>query len=181
MNFHDGVERCRPDRVSDETGHSRNTAKLSVGSHAITVVYGSVGNFASATSAVLAQTVKQAASASVLTSSALNASFGKTVTLTATIGVVAPGAGSPTGTVTFKEGSTVLATVTLVKGVAVFSTANLAKGKHTITAVYGGDLDFAASTSMSLIETIVGSCGSGRRNLIGRPRRNFVDGPMGDG
>ena len=33
-----------------------------------------------------------------------------------------PGAGMPSGTVTFKDGSTVLGTVTLINGVASFTT-----------------------------------------------------------
>jgi Bacterial Ig-like domain (group 3) len=52
-----------------------------------------------------------------------------------------------TGTVTFKSGSATLGSAALVDGTATFSTSALAVGKHTITAVYGGNIDLAGSTS----------------------------------
>jgi len=65
--------------------------------------------------------------------------FGQTVTLDATISVVSPGTGVPTGTVTFEEGSTTLGTATLTDGVAELSTTPSAAGAETITIAYGGD------------------------------------------
>jgi len=64
-----------------------------------------------------------------------DSSYGQLVTFTAT---VTSGAGTPTGTVTFKDGATVLGSpVTLnSSGVAIDSTATLAVGLHTITASY---------------------------------------------
>ncbi|HKI16621.1 MAG TPA: MBG domain-containing protein, partial [Isosphaeraceae bacterium] len=65
--------------------------------------------------------------------------FGQTVTLEATVSVVSPGTGVPSGTVTFEEGSTTLDTETLSDGVAEFSTKPSAAGAETITITYGGD------------------------------------------
>ncbi len=65
--------------------------------------------------------------------------FGQPVTLDATVSVVSPGTGVPTGTVTFKEGSTTLGTATLTDGVAELATSQLTAGDQTITIVYGGD------------------------------------------
>jgi len=59
-----------------------------------------------------------------------------------------------TGTVTFKDGATVLATRTLSSGTATFTTSTLAVGKHSITAVYGGDADLTGSTSKVLTQTV---------------------------
>jgi titin len=59
-----------------------------------------------------------------------------------------------TGTVTFKDGATVLATRTLSSGKATFTTSTLAVGKHSITAVYGGDADLTGSTSKVLTQTV---------------------------
>jgi len=59
-----------------------------------------------------------------------------------------------TGTVTFKDGTTVLATRTLSSGTATFTTSTLAVGKHSITAVYGGDADLTGSTSKVLTQTV---------------------------
>ena len=74
------------------------------------------------------------------------ASSGESVTLTATVGAVAPGSGTPTGTVTFSQGSTTLGTGTLDSGTATLSTSTLAVGNDTITASYSGATNFAASS-----------------------------------
>jgi hypothetical protein len=76
---------------------------------------------------------------------------GNSVTLTAVVTVIAPGAGVPTGVVTFKDGTTVLGTGTLqvVGGVtrATLRTTFAKVGRHLITAVYEDDLGFAGSTA----------------------------------
>jgi hypothetical protein len=70
------------------------------------------------------------------------------VILTATVAPVAPGAGTPTGTVTFMEGNKILGTATLdANGQATLFLFSLPSGQHTITAIYGGDGDFTGSTS----------------------------------
>src|SRR5271157_697700 len=65
--------------------------------------------------------------------------FGQTVTLDATVSVVSPGTGVPTGTVTFELGSKPLGTETLTDGAAEFSTKPSAAGAETITIIYSGD------------------------------------------
>ncbi|MDV9203194.1 Ig-like domain-containing protein, partial [Streptomyces sp. Wh19] len=60
---------------------------------------------------------------------------------------MAPGAGTPTGTVDFFDGATLLGTGTLSGGVATFTTSTLAIGTHPLTAVYNGDANFTSSTS----------------------------------
>jgi hypothetical protein len=66
----------------------------------------------------------------------------------------APTSGTPTGSVTFKDGTTVLGAKTLSSGKATLTTSALAVGNHSITAVYGGNADFAGSTSKVLIQTV---------------------------
>ena len=102
----------------------------------------------------LSQTVNQASSTTSVTSSANPSVFGQSVTFTAQVSAVSPGAGTPTGTVTFKDGSTTLGTGSLSAGTANFTTAALAVGSHSITAVYGGDTHFKTSTSPPLIQTV---------------------------
>jgi hypothetical protein len=80
--------------------------------------------------------------------------IGQSVTFTATVSVVAPGIGTPTGTVTFNDGATQLGIGTVSAGIATFTTSSLALGSHTITAVYGGDTNFAESTSPTLIQVV---------------------------
>ena len=79
---------------------------------------------------------------------------GQAVTFTATIAPVSPGSGTPTGNVTFDDGSTVLGTVTLNNGTASFTTSSLAVGTHSIKAVYAGDTNFKTSTSAVLKQVV---------------------------
>jgi hypothetical protein len=94
--------------------------------------------------------VKATTSTSVAAS--LNPSTYRTaVTFTAT---VASGSGTPTGSVTFKDGGSTLGTGTLSSGKATFKTLALKAGAHSITAVYGGSASFVGSTSSALKETV---------------------------
>jgi uncharacterized repeat protein (TIGR03803 family) len=61
---------------------------------------------------------------------------------------------NPTGTVTFRDGAKVLGAGALNKGRADYSTRSLSEGTHSITASYGGDTKYAASTSAPLIQTV---------------------------
>src|SRR2546429_193924 len=65
---------------------------------------------------------------------------GQPVPLTATAPAVAPGAGVPTGTVNFKDGSTVIgSSIPLnASGVATFTTSSLSSANHNLTALYNG-------------------------------------------
>jgi Bacterial Ig-like domain (group 3) len=67
---------------------------------------------------------------------------------------VSPGSGTPTGTVTFEDGSTVLGTANISAGTASFTTSSLSVGTHSIKAVYGGDTNFMASASAVLIQVV---------------------------
>ena len=132
-----------------------STAALTAGTHSITAQYLGDGNFSSSTFSPATVPVRMASTTTNLSSSASTSVFGQSVTFTATIGVVAPGAGVLTGSVTFKDGSTTLGTGTLNStGQATFATTTLAVGSHTITAVYGGDLNFSGSTSAALAQTV---------------------------
>lgn len=62
--------------------------------------------------------------------------------------------GIPTGTVQFIEGSTVVATGMVVGGVASGTYLSPAAGTHSITASYGGDADFNASSSQAVTTSV---------------------------
>jgi hypothetical protein len=130
------------------------TSSLATGSQSITAIYGADANFRTSRSAALTQTVNQDTTATKLTSSKNPSIYGQSVTFTATVTASAPGSGTPTGTVTFSDGTTVLATMSLSGGTASFSTATLSVGTHSITAVYHGDPNFTTSKSSIVKETI---------------------------
>jgi hypothetical protein len=90
--------------------------------------------------------------ATTLGSSANPSAAGQPVTFTAT--VTPTSAGTPTGTVTFKDGATTLGTVNLAGFAAAFTISTLATGSHQITAIYNGDANFAASTSPVLLQAV---------------------------
>ena len=90
------------------------------------------------------------AASSVTVASGFNPSgLGQSVTFTATV--------SPswtTGTVQFRDGSTVLGSSTLASGQATYSTSALSMGSHSITAVYSGNSNYNGSTSSALNQTV---------------------------
>jgi trimeric autotransporter adhesin len=87
----------------------------------------------------------------VLASSPPVPGVGMNVTLTAT---VTGQGGTPTGTVTFYNGSTSIGAGSLSNGVATLTTSFASAGTVTLTAVYGGDANFIGSTSAPLTETV---------------------------
>jgi hypothetical protein len=89
-----------------------------------------------------------------LKSSAATAKAGQPITFTATIHNSVPGAGTPGGTVAFKDGAKNFGFVHLNHGQAVFTTTNLSPGTHTITASYWGDGFFNPHVSSAVTEKI---------------------------
>jgi hypothetical protein len=67
---------------------------------------------------------------------------------------VASSGGTPTGNVTFMNGSIVLATKTLSGGTATFTTSSLTAGNYSITAVYAGGGSFTGSTSAPVAQVV---------------------------
>jgi hypothetical protein len=98
------------------------------------------------------------ASTTTLASSLPTATFGQSVTLTATV-TVAAGAAAPTGgIVEFWDGATYLGkgTLAVVSGAykATFTTTALSKGDHSITARFVGIGTYKISASDILSQTI---------------------------
>jgi Big-like domain-containing protein/Calx-beta domain-containing protein len=88
--------------------------------------------------------VSSASTSTVLSSSVNPSEFGQSVTFTATL---TSGAGTPTGTVQFKDGGVNMGAAQILNsgGVAQLTTSSLAAGTHTITANYSGDANFLTS------------------------------------
>ncbi len=77
--------------------------------------------------------------------------FRQPITLTATVHVTAPAAGSSTGTVSFYDGAVLLGTGPVASNQAAFTATQLKIGKHSFTAVYNGDGNFNASPSSPVV------------------------------
>jgi large repetitive protein len=133
------------------------TAALSVGVHSVTGVYNGSASYLTSTSAVLTETVNLGSTTTMVTSSADPTVSGQSVTYSATVAVVAPAVGAPTGRVNFEDGGVTIAgcgSKALASGTAACSTTYSIAGTHTITAIYSGDPSFATSTSPSLTQTV---------------------------
>ena len=122
-------------------------------------VDGKLGNGTTSTTATSAvDVVFGDASALPATSTSLSttpnpSTVGQSVTFTATV-TPTSGSGTPTGTVTFRDGNTVLGTASLSGGSASFSTSSLSSGSHSITADYPGNSSFSGSTSPVVTQAV---------------------------
>jgi hypothetical protein len=121
---------------------STSTSSLSAGTHQVSACYGGTSTLGSS-SDTKQQTVNQQATTTVVSSSVNPSISGQSVTFTA---AVSAAAGTPTGTVTFNNGSCGGADLAggpqpLVSGQASFSTSSLPGGGTvtTVFACYGGD------------------------------------------
>lgn len=111
-------------------------------------------------SAAALLTVNKASTTTQISSGANPSAFGDSVTFTATVSVVSPGAGTPAGTVTFRDGATILGTAALDgSGNSAVKVGGLSGGSHPVTASYGGDANFDTSSS-GVLDQVVNRVGS---------------------
>ena len=147
VTFMDGSTVLSTVPVSGNAASLATTA-LAAGTHLISAIYSGDSNFTGNNSAPVSQVVTQSTVSLV---SSLNPSLsGKAVSFTATVS----SAGTPTGTVKFFDGTTLLATVTLKSGIAKTTTAKLPAGSNAITAVYSGDSKNSSGTSAPLTQLV---------------------------
>ena len=119
---------------------------LVVGTNSIVALYSGDKNFASSESRAYQQVVNRAPSTTTVVASTQSATAGQPIKLTASVGK--RNGITPTGRVTFLDGKHPLGSSALnAGGQATLTVASLGVGRHTITAVYGGDATFAASSS----------------------------------
>ena len=128
------------------------TTALAVGSHSIKAAYAGDATFAASTSAALTQMVDLYPTTTMLAATPNPSAYGQSVALVANVSSSAPS--GPTGTVTFKYGSTTLGMATLIGGTASLATTKLALGSGSLTTTYNGDAQNGKSTSAVLLQTV---------------------------
>ncbi|MDX3099057.1 Ig-like domain repeat protein, partial [Streptomyces sp. ME19-03-3] len=107
----------------------------------------------------VAVSVVPATSTTVLAVSPNPSVCGQPLTLTATVSVVPPGTGMPSGSVTFFDGPTPLGTAMVVGNTATLPVPlGLGAGTHSLLAVYSGNSCVASSAGSAL--PTVGKAGS---------------------
>jgi hypothetical protein len=135
------------------------------------VVFGGTGVVPQ--SILLTGTAVQTATTITLASNMATPFVGQAITFTAT--VKPTGFGTPTGTVSFYDGTTAIGSSALAAGSASVTTT-LAAGAHIITAVYAGDASFTGNTSAALAPSVLdfnltlGTTASGSQTVVpGQP------------
>jgi hypothetical protein len=127
----------------------------SVGTHTVTAIYSGDFNYAASNNngVPLTLTVTKANTTTAAASSPATLLQFSAETITAT--VASTTTGTPTGTVNFYNGTTLLGTSSLnSSGVATFVSATLGVGSYSVTGVYSGDGNYATSTSLASAFTV---------------------------
>ena len=145
------------------------TSQLCAGEHEIAAHYDGDASF-SPSSATVQQRVRPADVSVVVESSANPSAAGEAVTFFAEVRSF--GSRTPTGSITFCLGRTVLETVALDgHGRASLAGPPLGVGSHAITAAYSGDIDFAPATA-GLTQSIRAVTAT---SILSRPNPSPVD------
>jgi sugar lactone lactonase YvrE len=157
---------------------------LAAGTYTLTATFTPSNSISYATApSNITLTVSKAVAAISLTSTSSTVAPGIPIVFTA---AVSSSVGTPTGSVSFSNGTSLLATVALSGGAASYSTSSLATGPDSITATYSGDNNFVASTSSGIVETVqdfdltlAPSPGGGTQTILpgGTAIYNFALGP----
>jgi hypothetical protein len=152
VSFYDGPNALGTRLLSG--GTAQLSVTLPVGSHHVVDYYSGDAAYTHSSDA-LDQTVNKAATSTSLASSANPSVYCQQVTLTGSTAVTAPGAGTLTGTTTFFDNGTSLGAAGLdSNGNAQVTAQFFTVGTHPLTASYGGDGNFLASTSARLSQVV---------------------------
>jgi Bacterial Ig-like domain (group 3) len=94
----------------------------------------------------------------VTTSSQNPSKAGQSVSFTTVVSPTVAGgvqlAGTPTGTVSFYDGGTLLGTAQAIGGKASLTTSGLKAGSHSIQAVYGGSGGYNPATGAVILQAV---------------------------
>jgi len=126
------------------------TSSLTVRTHTIKAAYNGDAKFKPSTGSVK-QIVVKYPTTTALSSSPNPSQSGQAVTFTTSVTSTGP---TPTGKVTFKDGTKSLGSRKLSGGAAALTTSRLAVGTHSITAEYLGDANNATGTSPVLYQVV---------------------------
>ena len=118
--------------------------------------YNGDANFSDSNSNTLTQIVQPSASQASVQSSENPSVFGDSVTFTATVAPSSSTSGlaTPTGQVTFYDGTKRACTETLSAGSASYTTSTLSIASHVISVQYSGDTNYLQTTSNTVTQTV---------------------------
>ena len=125
-----------------------------MGTGSVTAVYSGDTNDATSTSTGVNVSVGLDTTKTSLSAAPAIVVVGQALTLKTTVSVMAPGVGTPTGSVTFYDGATAIGTVPLSGDKASLPMTYTGPGSHSFTAVYSGDANDNTSTSAASAVTV---------------------------
>jgi hypothetical protein len=129
----------------DSTGAATlSYGALAAGTHSITARYAGDTNDSVSASPAISLVVTTIPTATALGASSTSGGSAQVTLVAAVVGTSGP---TPTGTVTFNDGTTVIGTATLNSSGVATLIPNLAASSYTIVAVYSGDSIHSSSTS----------------------------------
>jgi hypothetical protein len=130
---------------------------LAPGNHGIAAAYSGDTDDAPSNSASMTETIEQIATVTTLGSDVNPINAGATLRLTANVSL-APGAradGALTGSVSFRDGSTLLGTVAInSSGQAILAISTLSVGSHSLAASFTGNTNYSAGNSPAVSQTV---------------------------
>ncbi|MBC9726967.1 Ig-like domain repeat protein [Streptomyces sp. TRM68367] len=146
FQFGDGTTSVTAPLASGTATVTRPYTARSSGLFTVTATYLGSTSFAGS-SRTDPHTVDRALSTTTVVSSPDPSTPGQAMTVTATVTAVPPGAGTPTGSVTFAVANRSPVTSSLVNGSATTTVSTpLSVGTHSITATYIGSTDYTGSS-----------------------------------
>jgi hypothetical protein len=151
VSFTDGTTTLGTGTLNASGVATFTTSSLAPGAHTIVANYAGDGRASASVSTPVNLVVLETTSVT-LTSSANPTLTLSPITLTASVRNA--GVGTPTGTITFTDGTTTLGTVSLSSGAASLTVPQLSAATHNIVASYTGDSDNAAATSSTLAQVV---------------------------
>ncbi|MEQ1644529.1 MAG: Ig-like domain repeat protein, partial [Pyrinomonadaceae bacterium] len=147
----DGLNAGAPVTLNGSGVATFSTSTLSIGNHPVVANYSGNSSFTPSSGTLAGgQVVGKANTTTTVTAAPVGPSvFGQAVTFTATIAVEAPGAGTPTGTVSFNIDGNIYCANTPLTGLTAACTQAglpaLPAGTRNVVAIYNGDANFNGS------------------------------------
>jgi hypothetical protein len=135
--------------------------EASAGGYTLTATYGGdAPDFASSVSTGAAITVAKDATSTAISDTTANPVVGQPITVSVSVGSKAPGAGTPTGTVTVHDGGIQSCTADLSGGTGSCTITEASAGGYSFTATYSGDAGYLSSSTAASTSVTVGDAGT---------------------
>ncbi len=151
--FFDGNAQLTSQSLNGSGVATYSTTQLTPARHNLYAQYAGDANDSAGQSNSVDEAITQLSTTTTATSSSSTIFVGAPVTFTATVSNAS--SSTPTGTVQFMEGSTVLGAATLDgSGHGTLTLSTLSPGTHSIVSSYLGDTDNSGSTSAAFVQTV---------------------------